>query len=139
MIRPGEHVFVDTGAWVALAVVGDPLHERAVAHWIRLREAGARLTTSVPVVIETFTYLDRKGSRELARLWRDSLDTVARLEVIDCSAADLARAWAYVDRKQFHRLSLVDATSFVLMQRRRIRVAFAFDTHFAVAGFRYVD
>jgi hypothetical protein len=32
----------------------------------------------------------------------------------------------------------VDATSFTIMKRARIRLAFAFDHHFAVAGFRLV-
>jgi predicted nucleic acid-binding protein len=35
-------------------------------------------------------------------------------------------------------LSAVDATNFVLMEREGIRVAFAFDHHFASAGFRLV-
>ncbi len=35
-----------------------------------------------------------------------------------------------------HKLSTVDALSFVLMTQRRIRLAFAFDSHFAAAGFR---
>jgi predicted nucleic acid-binding protein len=35
-------------------------------------------------------------------------------------------------------LSAVDAVSFVLMRRERIRTAFAFDHHFAAAGFRLV-
>jgi predicted nucleic acid-binding protein len=30
----------------------------------------------------------------------------------------------------------VDATSFTLMRKHRIRVAFAFDVHFGQAGFR---
>jgi predicted nucleic acid-binding protein len=88
------------------------------------------------VVLETFTFLDRRGSRSLALRWRASLDTIPRFEVMGCSADDLEQAWRFLDRKEFHRLSLVDATSFVLMRRHRIRVAFAFDAHFDVAGFR---
>ena len=34
--------------------------------------------------------------------------------------------------------SAVDATSFVLMRRRQIKNAFAFDHHFASAGFQLV-
>ena len=41
-------------------------------------------------------------------------------------------------RLRRHRLSLVDATSFTLMARHRLRAAFTFDTHFAEAGFRCV-
>jgi predicted nucleic acid-binding protein len=35
-------------------------------------------------------------------------------------------------------LSAVDATSFAIMKRARIRLACAFDHHFAVVGFRLV-
>jgi len=35
-------------------------------------------------------------------------------------------------------LAPVDATSFVIAKRARIRIAFTFDRHFAVAGFRPV-
>jgi predicted nucleic acid-binding protein len=37
-----------------------------------------------------------------------------------------------------HKLSAVDATSFAIMKRERIRLAYAFDHHFAAAGFRLV-
>ena len=37
------------------------------------------------------------------------------------------------------RLSLVDATSFVLMRKHEVRAAFSFDTHFALAGFRIAE
>ncbi len=138
MIRAGEKVFVDTGAWIALAEEKDPLHAQARAQWEAMERAGARVATSVPVVIETFTFLDRRGSRELALRWKGSLDGVPRFEVLDCAPPDLAEAWRVLDRKAFRRLSLVDATSFVLMRKHRIRTAFAFDTHFSIAGFRYV-
>lgn len=138
MIRPQENVFVDTGAWIALAVVRDPLHGRARDAWQLLSRAGARLHVSVPVIIETFTYLDRKGSRELAQAWRDSLETVRRLTVLECAVRDLEAAWHLVDRPDANRLGIVDATSFVLMRKHKIRAAFAFDSHFAVAGFRCI-
>jgi len=58
--------------------------------------------------------------------------------VLECSAADVTRAWAYFRRRDLHKLSAVDATSFVLMTRNKIRVAFTFDQHFLIAGFRGV-
>lgn len=51
---------------------------------------------------------------------------------------DLNRAWSYFQRPDLHKLSAVDATSFVLMERERIRMAFAFDHHFVMTGFRMV-
>lgn len=137
-MRAGELVFVDTGAWIALALTRDPLHARASAAWARLASAGARLHTSASVVVETFTFLDRNTERKVALAWKDSLDAVPRLRVLPCTARDLEQAWKYFERADLHKLSAVDALNFVLMAERRIRVAFAFDGHFATAGFRMV-
>ena len=137
-MRAGDPVFVDTGAWIALALTRDPLHARARAAWDDLLGAGVKLQTSVPVVLETFTFLDRNAARNVALAWKDSLGTVPQLKVLPASAKDLNEAWAYFERSDLHKLSAVDAVSFVLMTQRRIRVAFAFDSHFATAGFRMV-
>ena len=101
-----------------------------------LTSARAKLHTSVAVVVETFTFLDRNAARTVAVAWKDSLKTVARLRVLPCTARDLDRAWTFFERPDLHKLSGVDALSFVLMTDRGIRVAFAFDSHFAAAGFR---
>jgi predicted nucleic acid-binding protein len=54
------------------------------------------------------------------------------------TSRDLEQAHKYFERPGFPKLSAVDALSFVLMAQRSIRVAFAFDSHFATAGFRMV-
>jgi predicted nucleic acid-binding protein len=82
VIRVGEAVFVDTGAWIALALTRDPLHARAAAAWPELLSAGAKLHTSVPVVIETFTFLDRNTTRQVALTWKESLSTVGKLRLL---------------------------------------------------------
>ena len=65
-MRQGEAVFVDSGAWIALALLRDPLHSQAREQWELLRGTGAKLHSSVPVVIETFTFLDRNANRDVA-------------------------------------------------------------------------
>jgi predicted nucleic acid-binding protein len=138
-VRAGEPIFVDTGAWIALALTRDPLHPRARATWEQLQGDGVRVHTSVPVVLETFTFLDRNAARSVALAWKDALQAVPRLKVLPVAASDLQKAWTYFERPDLHKLSAVDAISFVLMSERRIRVAFAFDAHFATAGFRLVS
>jgi predicted nucleic acid-binding protein len=135
-MRQGERAFVDTGAWIALALVRDPLHSRAREVWGQLLQEGVRLFTSVPVVLETFTFLERNARRDVALAWKDAVSEVPALRLLDCTARDLEAAWAYFRRRDLHRLSAVDATSFVLMSREKIRTAFAFDHHFAAVGFR---
>jgi|SRR3954471_15142418 len=135
-MRQGEVVFVDSGAWIALAASRDPLHGRAREQWDRLRSAGAKLHTSVPVVIETFTFLDRNANRDVALAWKQSLFRLDPVKIHTCELRDLEQSWEYFRRADFHKLSAVDATSFAIMRRLRIRVAYTFDHHFLVAGFR---
>jgi predicted nucleic acid-binding protein len=138
LIRQAETVFVDSGAWIALALSRDPLHVRAREHWELLHEAGTRLFTSVPVVIETFTFLDRNANRDVALAWKDAIYQPGTVEILPCELRDLEQSWAYFRRKDLHKLSAVDATSFAIMKRWRIRIAYVFDHHFAAVGFRLV-
>ncbi len=137
-MRQGEAVFVDSGAWIALALSRDPLHTQAREQWDILREAGAKLHTSVPVVIETFTFLERNAQRDVALAWKDSIYEPGMLKILACELRDLEQSWEYFRRADLHKLSAVDASSFVIMKRARIRLAFAFDHHFVIAGYRLV-
>jgi uncharacterized protein len=137
-MRQGEAVFVDTGAWIALALSRDPLHVQARDHWDLLQGAGARLHTSIPVVVETFTFLDRNANRDVALTWKEAIYKPGTVNILTCERHDLDRSWEYFRRRDLHKLSAVDATSFAIMKRERIRLAYAFDHHFAVVGFRLV-
>jgi predicted nucleic acid-binding protein len=137
-MRQGEAAFVDSGAWIALALSRDPLHAQAREHWDALQAAGARLHTSIPVVIETFTFLDRNANRDVALTWKESIYMRGTVKVLPCAPRDLEQSWEYFRRKDLHKLSAVDATSFAIMKRARVRLAFAFDHHFSVVGFRLV-
>ena len=137
-MRDRTALFVDSGAWIALALTRDPLHNRALETWNQVMVSYRTICTSVPVVLETFTFLDRNTARDVARRWKDSLSATARLRVLDCTASDVRNAWAYFEQKDLHKLSAVDATSFVLMKKHGIKSAFAFDHHFASVGFRLV-
>ena len=137
-MRQREAAFVDSGAWIALALTRDPLHAQAREQWETLQSAGAKLHTSVPVVIETFTFLERNANRDVALTWKGSIYKPGTVRILPCELRDLERSWEYFRRPDLHKLSAVDATSFSIMKRARIRLAFAFDHHFAVAGFRLV-
>jgi uncharacterized protein len=72
-MRQGKAVFVDSGAWIALALSRDPLHSRAREQRELLCGAGAKLHSSVPVVIATFIFLDRKANRDVALTWKEAI------------------------------------------------------------------
>jgi predicted nucleic acid-binding protein len=137
-MRQGEAVFVDSGAWIALALSRDPLHAQAREQWDLLREAGAKLHTSASVVIETFTFLDRNATRDVALTWKESISAPGVVKILPCELRDLEQSWEYFRRAGLYKLSAVDATSFAIMKRARIRLAYTFDHHFVVVGFRLV-
>ena len=119
-----------------MAVTTDPYHERAAERWVQLNRDGSKGFTSIPVVLETFTFLDRNTDRRTALLWKAEVAKLRQFAILECSLRDLERSWRWFNRKDLHKLSAVDATSFTLMEHYRITHAFTFDTHFAVAGFR---
>ena len=137
-MRQREAVFVDSGAWIALALSRDSLHTQAKEQWGQLQAVAAKLHTSVPVVIETFTFLERNANRDVALAWKESIHARGVVKLATCELRDLGESWEYFRRNDLHKLSAVDATSFAIMKRLDIRVAFTFDRHFAVAGFRLV-
>src|SRR5450755_567722 len=121
-MRHGEATFVDSGAWIALALTRDPLHAQAREQWDLLRGAGAKLHTSVPVVIETFTFLDRNANRDAALTWKESIYKPGFAKILACELRDLELSWVYFRHPDLHKLSAVDATSFTIMRRARIRI-----------------
>jgi len=90
------------------------------------------------VVIETFTFLARNANRDVALTWKDLIYKHRTVKILPCELRDLEQSWEYFRRQDLHKLSAVDATSFAIMKRSQIRVAFTFDHHFSVAGFRLV-
>lgn len=137
-MRHGQAVFVDSAAWIALALSRDRFHKQARERWDRLHATGAKLHTSIPVVVETFTFLDRNTNRQVALTWKEALYEPGAVKILPCELHDLEQSWAYFRRADLHKLSAVDATSFAIMKRARIRIAYTFDHHFAAVGFRLV-
>jgi predicted nucleic acid-binding protein len=107
-MRQGEPVFVDSGAWIALALSRDPLHARAREQWEMLQSAAAKLHSSIPVIIETFTFLDRNAARDIALAWKDSVDRLSGLKIHVCDVRDLNASWGYF-RSRCHQFCNYEA------------------------------
>ncbi len=125
-------IFVDTSFWIALRQRRDTHH----GHAVRLARgfSDARLVTSNLVLGETWTLLlRREGHRAVEWIDRLRLGPGVRLERISDVLED--EAWSWLRRHDERPYSFVDATSFALMRRLRIREALAFDGDFAAAGF----
>ncbi len=49
----------------------------------------AGLHSSVPVVIETFTFLERNANRDVALAWKESIYKLGTLKILPCELRDL--------------------------------------------------
>lgn len=93
------------------------------------------LVTSDAVVGETWTFLRRRaGHREALRFY-DAVTAVPSLTIRHIDEDIQAEAWRWLRRHDERSYSFIDATSFALMRRLRVRAALAFDGDFSAAGF----
>jgi len=128
-------IFVDTGAWFAAQIADDEHHGEAADTLRGLLELPTVLVTTNHVVGETYTLLRVTRGYDAANRFLGSLERTARVERVFVEEDLERRAFALLERYRDHDFSFVDATSFAVMRAQRIRHAFAFDSHFATAGF----
>ena len=125
--------FVDSSFWIGLAVSGDDRHEESRA--LLQSQGQAALVTSNLVRGEVWTLLRRWGGHAKAVEFLDRLERTPRLRVESVDEKLEREALRWLRRHDERAYSFVDATSFALMRRLRIREALAFDGDFAAAGF----
>ena len=123
-------LFVDTSVWYAAADGADVSNRRAK----EILSAGGTLVTTDHVLVEAWALLRHRLHRRAAEdFWAALREGVARLETV--GPADLEAAWAMEEYFPDQDFSLVDRTSFAVMQRLGIHRAASFDHHFPVFRF----
>ncbi len=136
MAMPSE-VFIDTGAWYAVADTDDGHHGQARKAYFDLLLKSYLVTTNL-VLAETYALvLGRKGVAPALRF----LETVRespRIEIVYSTRELEGVAEGILLKYADHPFSYTDATSFACMQTRGITDAFTFDQHFAIAGFQMI-
>jgi uncharacterized protein len=127
-----DRVFVDTSAILALMVPSDRAHAVARRSFERLEAARAPLVTTSYVLVETYALLRSRFGLEAVRSFRE--DFAPLLDVIWIDEGVHNRALdSLIDQEL--GCSLVDATSFEVIESSGIGRAFVFDRHFAGRGF----
>jgi predicted nucleic acid-binding protein len=133
-----QGVFVDTSAYVALAVLSDQNRARATSIARGVARQRADLYTTNFVVAETHAFVLARAGRVAARRMLERIDRGSGL-IVRVEPDDELNARSILDRYDDKDFSLVDAMSFAVMDRLGIRRAFAFDRHFSQYGFQLVD
>ncbi|MFY9693355.1 MAG: PIN domain-containing protein [Xanthobacteraceae bacterium] len=123
-------VFVDTSVWFAVANIRDRQNRRAKM----VLSSVADPLLSDHVLVETWRLLNSRIHREaVERFWSQIRQGAVPIEKI--TALDLERAWTIGEAFPDQTFSLVDRTSFAVMERLGLTRAASFDDDFAV--YRY--
>ncbi len=126
-------LFVDTGAFYAMADTSDRHHEAAATTFAARATDGDTVTTD-HVVIETWLLVRARLGHSAAMRWWDAIDADV-VKVMGVTSVDFTRARQIARAWRDQEFSLVDCTSFAVMERLGIDEALAFDRHFRV--YRY--
>lgn len=123
--------FVDTSAWYAAADADDASHSRAAA---LLEELKGELVTSDHVLVETWylaaSRLGPSVAEELVNRIRKGIARVEATQIADLEvAATIGEAFSDQD------FSIVDRTSWSVMERLGIHDVIAFDQDFSIYRF----
>lgn len=128
-------LFVDTGAWYALANRLDCHHKEAVAF---LAATARPLLTTNYVAVETANLLNARAGHAAASTFLERLRESKLVTVHHVVPREELEAEAFFRRHADKGWSLTDCSSFVVMGALGLREAFAFDRHFSQAGFSRV-
>ncbi|MES2209372.1 MAG: PIN domain-containing protein [Chloroflexota bacterium] len=126
-------IFIDTAAFYALVDNRDPNHLPSRRALEKLRAADAGLLTHEYVVVETTALIQHRLGIGALREFTDRLLPI--VEVVWVDAQLHAEAREALLAAGLRGISLVDWTSFLVMRRHDIRLAFTFDADFAARGF----
>ena len=130
-------VFVDTGGWIAMAVIRDRYHKQAASFYQELSKHKAPLLSSNYVLTETYTrirYNDGHGKAIRFHSLIKQAVRAGRLHIEWVTPGIHQEAWTIFQDYEDQVFSLVDCTSFVIAKHAGVKEAFGFDEHFNTMG-----
>jgi hypothetical protein len=125
-----KSVFIDSGAFIALANKRDQFHEIAIKKFDLLLKSAALFYTTSFVFSETVTRVARCASVENAIEIGNVIRSDTRVTVVNPAESEIDEAWEIFRKYKDQHFSFVDCISFAVMHRMNMQKAFAFDEHF---------
>jgi predicted nucleic acid-binding protein len=127
-------IFVDTAAFLAVENRRDTHHEEALVFRDAALSAGELLITTDYVLAESYTIIRLRAGHTVAVGFGEAVrgSRILRVEYLTPDVLDAA--WEIFKSFADKEFSFTDCTSFVVMERLNISVAFTFDEHFRQYG-----
>ena len=127
--------FLDTGIFIAFLDRSDRYHAAAIRLFA---EPPRRWYSSLGVVGETYGWFLHRLGEEAARTFRMALDDFPRLDLLAIDAVVHKAVGPKLERLRGRKLTYVDASSLILMERLRVREVWGTDRDLALEGARVV-
>ncbi len=128
-----RRVLIDTSAYFALTDRDQNAHQKAIAIQHGLIVEARHLFTTNYILAETHALVLTRLGRDVAARVLQEIDR-STVTIVRVTGADERRARAIIDQYNDKDFSLTDGTSFAVMERLRISVAFTLDRNFAQYG-----
>jgi len=123
-------IFIDTSVWFAVGNIRDQYNTQAKA----ILQTAMTAVLTDHTLAETWRLLNSRVHRGAAdQFWINVRRGHAELEMV--TMADIEKAWAIGEAFPDQDFSIVDRTSFSVMERLGITRVASFDDHFAI--YRY--
>lgn len=130
-----ESIFVDTGAWFALADEDDAHHKDAASIFPSLLQSYKELVTSNLVVAESYILILKGLGHNAAVDFLDHMNGSPRIKRLHATSDIEKEAEEILKRYIDQDFSYTDAVSFSIMNKFKIKKAFTYDKHFQTMGF----
>jgi len=132
-------IFVDTGAWIALADVNDQHHNSAKNLYVLIQKKNIKLLTTDYIFDETVTWLHYKIGHDVACDWGNKILNSHMVDMIKVSDEYVYQAWKLFQKYHDQKFSFTDCISFVIMNLLEIDIVFAYDSHFSTMNFQLIS
>ena len=130
-------IFVDTSGWANFFDTDEPFHSQTRAIYEHARNEGTRLVTTNCVIAELVSLFTSPFRISRPRII-EYIEVIKRSPSIDLIHIDQrldSQAWNLLTERPDKKWSLVDCSSFVIMQNEGISDSLTTDHHFEQAGF----
>lgn len=128
-------IFVDTGAWIALADKNDQYHSSAKNLYNSIQKRNIPLIIIDYIFDEAVTWLHYKIGHTVACEWGNKILNSRMVDIIKVSDEHINIAWELFEKYHDQKFSFTDCISFTVMKLLETNTVFAYDSHFSTIGF----
>ncbi|MEA5420153.1 type II toxin-antitoxin system VapC family toxin [Spirulina sp. CCNP1310] len=130
-------LLIDTSGWASLFITRDPHHSQARQEFTQATQQTRPIITSNYIISELVALLHSPLRQTRYRVFEivNAIRNAPYIQIIHIDPTTDQAAWELCQNRPDKPWSLVDCSSFVIMEKYGIQAALTTDHHFEQAGF----